>query len=99
MQVPGFAEMVATCTPDAMSAAGGPASRAFFSLTPRISLKNSTSRGLEPGHPPSMYCTPNWSSFLATRTMSLDGKVHVLGLRAVTERGIVELHLCFYSAL
>jgi hypothetical protein len=33
-------------------------------------LKNSSSLGLAPGQPPSMYATPRWSSWAATRSLS-----------------------------
>lgn len=42
----------------------------FVSVSCLTALKYSTSLGFEPGHPPSMYLTPSWSSLWVMLSLS-----------------------------
>ena len=52
--------------------------------------KNSSSFGLLPGQPPSMYCTPSSSIFCAMRSLSSTVSDETLHLRAIAQRGVEE---------
>ena len=57
----------------------------------RARSKNSASFGFEPGQPPSMKATPNSSRRCGDAELVVDRERDALALRAVAERGVVDL--------